>query len=98
MIERFDTHGFDNTVNQHPSRWIIVGLFNLLGPRHRAWRRHRRHLAGSDGFSGQSPDFTDREPSLGKATEARLPRPRVLRQQTVLRPSENLEMDEAGAE
>jgi hypothetical protein len=27
MIERFDTHFFVGTLNQYPSRWIIVGLF-----------------------------------------------------------------------
>ena len=27
MIEKLDTHFFVGTVHQHPSRWIIVGLF-----------------------------------------------------------------------
>ena len=27
MIDKLDTHFFVGTIHQHPSRWIIVGLF-----------------------------------------------------------------------
>ena len=27
MRERFDTHLYVGTINQHPKEWIVVGLF-----------------------------------------------------------------------
>ena len=30
MLDRFDTHLYVGTINQHPKEWIVVGLFYPL--------------------------------------------------------------------